>query len=74
MRRVLFLVAAWYLLLPGVGAAQGLTGSLIGTVKDGLGGALAAATVRVSSAALIGGPLTLTTNDQGARESATESV
>ena len=56
MRRVLFLLAAWYLLLPGVGAAQGLTGSLIGTVKDGLGGALAAATVRVGSAALIGGP------------------
>ena len=32
MRRVLFLLAAWCLLLPGIAAAQGLTGSLIGTV------------------------------------------
>jgi hypothetical protein len=65
MRRVLLLLAAWCLLLPGVAAAQGLTGSLIGTVNDGQGGVLPGATVRVSSAALIGGPLTLTTNEKG---------
>lgn len=38
MRRVAtFLLAACYLVLPGITAAQGLTGSLIGTVKDAQG-------------------------------------
>jgi len=46
-------------------AAQALTGSLIGTVKDAHGGVLPGAVVRVSSPALIGGPETLTTNDRG---------
>ena len=35
--------------------AQGLTGALIGTVKDAQGGVLPGAVVRVSSPALIGG-------------------
>lgn len=65
MCRVLFLLAAWCLLLPGIADSQGLTGSLIGTVRDAQGGVLPGAVVRVTSAALIGGPVTLTTNDKG---------
>jgi hypothetical protein len=61
----LLLVAAGCLCLPGRAAAQGLTGAIIGTVKDDLGGALPGADVRVSSPALIGGPATLTTNEKG---------
>jgi TonB dependent receptor/Carboxypeptidase regulatory-like domain len=45
--------------------AQILTGALVGTVKDEQGAALHGASVRLSSAALIGGPLTVTTNDRG---------
>jgi hypothetical protein len=45
--------------------AQGLTGALIGTVKDAQGGVLSGAVVRVNSPALIGGPATLTTNEKG---------
>ena len=48
-----------------IAAAQGLTGALIGTVKDAQGGVLPGAIVRVSSPALIGGPMTLTTNEKG---------
>jgi hypothetical protein len=51
--------------LPGIVAAQVLTGALVGTVKDEQGAALPGASVRVSSAALIGGPLTVMTNDRG---------
>ena len=66
MRRLpVLLVAAACLLLPGMAAAQGLTGALIGTVKDAQGGVLSGAVVRISSPALIGGPQTLTTNDNG---------
>jgi hypothetical protein len=46
-------------------AAQGLAGTIIGTVTDDQGGVLAGATVRVSSPALIGGPAVMTTNDKG---------
>ena len=53
------------ILIPGVALAQGLTGALIGTVKDADGGVVPGATVRVSSPALIGGPRTLTTNEGG---------
>src|SRR3979411_3312405 len=45
--------------------AQGLTGALIGTVRDAQGGVLAGAIVSVSSPALIGGPVTVTTNEKG---------
>ena len=45
--------------------AQVLTGALIGTVKDEQGAVLAGALIRVSSSALIGGPVTLTTNERG---------
>ena len=46
-------------------AAQGLTGTLIGTVRDAHGGVIRGADVSVSSAALIGGPLRQATNDKG---------
>jgi len=45
--------------------AQGLTGALIGTVKDAQGLVLPGAVVHVSSPALIGGPATMTTNEKG---------
>src|SRR5262245_51164957 len=53
------------LLLPGVAAAQDLTGALVGTVKDEQGAVLPAALVRLSSPALIGGPVTMQTNERG---------
>jgi len=52
-------------LLPRVAIAQGLTASLIGTVRDAQGGVLPGAVVRVNSPALIGGPATQTTNAKG---------
>ena len=56
MRRlVMFLLATAYVVQPHLARAQGLTGALIGTVKDAQGGVLASAVVRVSSPALIGG-------------------
>ena len=59
------MVSGAAILIPVVALAQGLTGALIGTVKDADGGVLPGATVRVSSPALIGGPRTLTTNEHG---------
>ena len=56
--RLLLFVALPGVLCPGTAAAQGLTGALIGTVKDAQGGVLPGAAVRVSSPALIGGPTT----------------
>jgi len=65
-RLALFLcVATACALLPRMAAAQGLTGALIGTVKDAQGGVLPGAVVHISSPALIGGPATLTTNEKG---------
>jgi hypothetical protein len=61
----MFLLAAACVLQPHLALAQGLTGALIGTVKDAQGGVLAGAVVRVSSPALIGGSATLTTNEKG---------
>ena len=61
----MFLLAAACVLQPHLAPAQGLTGALIGTVKDAQGGVLTGAVVRVSSPALIGGPATLTTNEKG---------
>ena len=66
MRRcVAFLVAVACVVQPHLASAQGLTGDLIGTVKDAQGGVLPGAVVRVSSPALIGGTLTSTTNEKG---------
>src|SRR6185295_9479006 len=64
-RLLVLLFTAASVLLPRMAAAQGLTGSLIGTVTDAQGGVLPGAAVRVSSPAMIGGPATLTTNDKG---------
>ncbi len=64
-KRVLFVVAVVCGFLGPLAAAQGLIGTLDGTVKDDAGGALEGALVRVSSPALIGGPQTATTNVQG---------
>jgi hypothetical protein len=65
MRRHVMSLAASCILLSQMAAAQALTGALIGTVKDAQGGILPGAVVRVSSAALMGGPQTLTTNAKG---------
>src|SRR6185503_11773218 len=48
---------------PRMAPAQGLTGTLIGTVKDGQGGVLRGAIVRVTSPALIGGESTTITDE-----------
>jgi carboxypeptidase family protein/TonB-dependent receptor-like protein len=64
-RRLLLLWAAACVAIPGAAAAQGLTGALIGTVRDAQGGVLPGAAVRVASAALIGGPATSITNEKG---------
>src|SRR4026209_2781297 len=60
------LLLATFVLLPVTAAwAQGLSGALVGSVRDEQGGALQGALVRVSSPALIGGTLTATTNEKG---------
>ena len=64
-RQCLFVLFAACILLPHVAVAQGLTGALIGSVKDGQGGVLPGALVRVTSPALIGRKLTTTTNEKG---------
>ena len=62
---LLLLVAVLCFLLPRVGAAQSLMGTLIGTVKDEQGLVLAGARVSITSPALIGGPAIQMTNDWG---------
>ena len=52
-------------LFPSMIAAQGLSGALIGTVRDAQGGVVPGATVRLSSPALIGGEATVVTNERG---------
>lgn len=63
--RVRALVTATFILLPGIAAAQGLTGELVGTVRDQQGAVLRGATVRLASPSLIGGSATTITNDRG---------
>jgi hypothetical protein len=53
------------LFLPSVANAQGLTGTLIGTVRDEQGAAISGGQVRVTSSALIGGPRDMKTNEAG---------
>ena len=65
LRRSMWLLCAACVVFLRVTAAQGLTGALIGTVKDAQGGVLPGAVVRVTSPALIGGPATVTTNEKG---------
>ena len=61
--RMVFVMAC--VLFPLATAAQGLTGTVFGTVKDEQGAVLVGAVVRVTSPALIGGPITVTTNERG---------
>ena len=58
-------LAVWCVVPPLTATAQGLTGALIGTVKDEQGAILRGALVRVASRGLIGGPITVTTNERG---------
>ena len=64
-QRTVLLVLLAFVLSHSVAAAQGMTGGLIGTVKDDQGGVLANAVVRLGSPALIGGVVTLTTDERG---------
>lgn len=61
----LFLLLVAGLLVPRTVWSQGLTGTLIGTVRDEQGGVLPAAQVTLSSPALIGGPANSVTNERG---------
>ena len=65
LRRTILVFVLTCLIVPGISLAQGLTGALIGTVKDEQGGVLANARVTIRSDALIGGTASLTTNDRG---------
>jgi len=65
MRRTCWLLTTLMLLSVTTAWAQGLSGALIGTVKDEQGGMLQGALVHVTSPALIGGVLTTTTNEKG---------
>ncbi len=65
MRRDSLALLVAYVLLPITAGAQGLSGALVGTVRDEQGGVLQGAQVRVTSPALIGGELTTTTNERG---------
>ena len=65
LRRTILVFVLTCLIVPGISLAQGLTGALIGTVKDEQGGVLADARVTIRSDALIGGTASLTTNDRG---------
>lgn len=62
---MLFLLTVVGVLVPRPAFPQELTGTLIGTVRDELGGVLPGALVRVSSRALIGGPVTMPANEKG---------
>ena len=64
-RRVIGLVACACFLQAHLATAQGLTGALIGSVRDAQGEVVSGALVRLSSRALIGGAQTLTTNETG---------
>src|SRR5262249_9623180 len=52
-------------LFPRMATPQALTGTLIGTVKDQQGAAVPGVPVRVTSEALIGGPRTMSTDEEG---------
>ena len=62
---LLLTLAVVSILVPVSAFPQQLTGTLIGTVKDEQGGVLRGALVRINSRALIGGPLTVVTNESG---------
>ena len=59
------IVTAACALSTAVGLAQGVTGAVIGTVRDADGGVISGATARLESPALISGPQSVTTNEKG---------
>jgi hypothetical protein len=61
----MLIVAVALALAGGESSAQDLHGALFGSVHDEQDAVLAGARVRVTSPALIGGPVTLVTNDKG---------
>jgi len=63
--RLFFVCLTMICMLPPGLAAQALTGALVGTVKDQQGAVIAGAVVRLTSPALIGGPVTVTTDEKG---------
>ena len=63
--RLTVIAFATFAFLPVRTSAQGLTGTLAGTVKDGSGGAIPGATVRVTSPALIGAERRMVSSDRG---------
>jgi hypothetical protein len=67
MRRycVILFAGVAVVLTAGLAGTQGLTGAIVGTVRDAHGGVLAGATVRISSPALIGSPVTQLTSERG---------
>ena len=65
MRLLVIALLGVLVLLPLETAAQGLTGTLLGTVKDPDGGVVPGAVVRVTSPALLGGERRTTSGDRG---------
>jgi hypothetical protein len=64
-RNLAVVVTAACFVIPHIAAAQGLTGTLIGTVRDDQGAVLPGADVRVSSPALVAGTARATTTEKG---------
>jgi carboxypeptidase family protein len=65
MLRVLVALLGLLAFLPIDTRAQGLTGTLVGTVRDMDGGVLPGAVVRVTSPALMGGERQTVSSDRG---------
>src|SRR5262249_26178679 len=65
MRRLVILAGLVALLTARAVPGQGLTGALVGTVKDQQGRVIRGAEVRVTSRSLIGGPQLHLTDEQG---------
>ncbi|PYS28975.1 MAG: adenylyl cyclase, partial [Acidobacteria bacterium] len=63
--RVVFVAIAIFFGLTGIAAAQEITGSIVGTVKDSNGAAVAGATVRITNSDTKLVVRTVTTNDDG---------
>ena len=63
--RVVFIAVALVFGLTGIAVAQEITGSIVGTVKDSNGAAVAGATVRITNSDTKLAVRTVTTNDDG---------
>src|SRR5262249_30755897 len=63
--RLALIVLVSALATPGAAVPQGLTGALLGTVRDAQGAVVVGAVARVSPPALIGGALSAATNEKG---------